>query len=67
MFCEIKITGRQPALFGGKVRACKWPAEMRGQCLINPNSEQTKMLVHGMENFVGVLGNIVMGLGQGRH
>lgn len=32
-----------------------------------PNAEQTKMLVNGMVNFVGVLGNIVMGLGQEKH
>jgi len=32
-----------------------------------PNSEQTQMLVNGTETFIGVLGNIVMGIGQERH
>ena len=32
-----------------------------------PNAEQTIMLVNGMENFIGVLGNVVMGIGQERH
>lgn len=32
-----------------------------------PNAEQTKMLVQGMENFIGVLGNVIMGVGQERH
>lgn len=32
-----------------------------------PNAEQTQMLVNGMEDFIGVLGNIVMGLGQEKH
>lgn len=32
-----------------------------------PNAEQTEMLVCGMENLVGVLGNVVMGIDQERH
>ncbi|CAH1905356.1 conserved hypothetical protein [Candidatus Nitrotoga sp. HW29] len=32
-----------------------------------PNSEQTQMLVNGMETLIGVLGNIVMGIGQEKH
>lgn len=32
-----------------------------------PNEEQTEMLVNGMNNLVGLLGNVVMGLGQERH
>ena len=32
-----------------------------------PNAAQTEMLVSGMQTLVGVLGNIVMGIGQERH
>lgn len=32
-----------------------------------PNAEQTEMLVIGMENLVGVLGNVVMGIDEPRH
>lgn len=32
-----------------------------------PNAEQTEMLVNGMENLIGVLANVVMGLGEPRH
>ena len=32
-----------------------------------PNAEQTEMLVNGMENLVGVLANVVMGLDEPRH
>jgi hypothetical protein len=32
-----------------------------------PNAEQINMLVNGMEDFIGVLGNIVMGLGQEKY
>lgn len=32
-----------------------------------PNQEQIKMLTDGMEIFVGVLGNVVSGMGQERH
>ena len=32
-----------------------------------PNAEQTDMLVCGMENLLGVLGNVVMGLDEPRH
>ena len=32
-----------------------------------PNAEQTVMLVNGMENLVGVLANVVMGLDEPRH
>lgn len=32
-----------------------------------PNAEQINMLASGMEDFIGVLGNIVMGIGQDRH
>lgn len=32
-----------------------------------PNSEQTQLLVNGMETLIGVLGNIVMGIGQEKH
>jgi hypothetical protein len=32
-----------------------------------PNSEQTQMLVNGMEALIGVLVNIVMGIGQEKH
>lgn len=35
--------------------------------VVKPNAEQTDMLVNGMETLVGVLGNVVMGLGQERH
>lgn len=35
--------------------------------VVKPNAEQTDMLVNGMENLIGVLGNVVMGLGQERH
>ena len=32
-----------------------------------PNAEQTEMLVNGMNNLVGVLANVVMGLDEPRH
>lgn len=32
-----------------------------------PNAEQLELMTNGMETFVGLLGNIVMGLGQERH
>ncbi len=32
-----------------------------------PSAEQTQMLVNGMVDFIGVPGNIVMGIGQERH
>ncbi len=32
-----------------------------------PNEEQLKMLTLGMEMFVGVLGNVVSGVGENRH
>jgi hypothetical protein len=32
-----------------------------------PNDEQAKMLVDGMEIFVGVLGNVCSGLGEAKH
>lgn len=32
-----------------------------------PNDEQVKLLARGMENLVGVLGNVLSGLGQERH
>lgn len=32
-----------------------------------PNEEQTELLTNGMEIFVGVLGNVVSGVGQERH
>lgn len=35
--------------------------------VVKPNAEQTEMLVIGMENLVGVLGNVVMGLDEPRH
>lgn len=32
-----------------------------------PNDDQVKLLARGMENLVGVLGNVLSGLGQERH
>jgi hypothetical protein len=32
-----------------------------------PNAEQTDMLVNGMENLIGVLGNVVLGIDEARH
>lgn len=32
-----------------------------------PNAEQLELMANGMEMLVGVLGNVVMGLGQERH
>ena len=32
-----------------------------------PNAEQTEMLVNGMNNLVGLLGNVVMGIDEPRH
>jgi hypothetical protein len=32
-----------------------------------PNEEQAKLMAGGMEILVGVLGNVVMGIGQERH
>lgn len=33
----------------------------------NPNEEQLQLMTDGMEIFVGVLGNVVVGIGQERH
>jgi len=33
----------------------------------NPNEAQLKLMTDGMEIFVGVLGNVVAGIGQERH
>jgi len=35
--------------------------------MTKPNEEQIQLMNDGMEVFVGVLGNVVMGIGQGRH
>lgn len=32
-----------------------------------PNADQLELMANGMETLVGVLGNVVMGLGQERH
>ena len=32
-----------------------------------PNDDQAEMLTRGMESFVGVLGNVLSGLGEDRH
>lgn len=32
-----------------------------------PNGEQVKLMTNGMEMLVGVLGNVVSGIGQARH
>ena len=32
-----------------------------------PNEDQARLLVIGMQNLVGVLGNVVSGLGESRH
>jgi len=32
-----------------------------------PNAEQTDMLANGMENLIGVLGNVVLGIDEARH
>ena len=35
--------------------------------IARPNAEQTEMLVNGMTNLVGLLGNVVMGIDEPRH
>jgi hypothetical protein len=35
--------------------------------MTKPNEEQIQLLTDGMEIFVGVLGNVVAGIGQDRH
>jgi len=35
--------------------------------MTNPNEEQLQLMTDGMEILVGVLGNVVVGIGQGRH
>jgi len=35
--------------------------------MTKPNEEQIQLLTDGMEIFVGVLGNVVSGIGQERH
>lgn len=35
--------------------------------MTKPNEEQLQMLTDGMEILVGVLGNVVVGIGQERH
>lgn len=32
-----------------------------------PNEEQLKLLVRGMDNLIGVLGNVISGLGEAKH
>ncbi|MEO8767279.1 MAG: hypothetical protein ABI363_02890 [Nitrosospira sp.] len=34
---------------------------------IEPNEEQLQLLVRGLENLVGVLGNVMSGLGEAKH
>lgn len=35
--------------------------------MTKPNAEQLQLMAAGMEVLVGVLGNVVMGLGESRH
>lgn len=35
--------------------------------MTKPNEEQVQLMTEGMEILVGVLGNVVMGIGQERH
>lgn len=35
--------------------------------MTKPNEEQTQLMTDGMEILVGVLGNVVVGIGQERH
>ena len=35
--------------------------------MTKPNEEQLQLMTDGMEILVGVLGNVVVGIGQGRH
>jgi hypothetical protein len=35
--------------------------------MTEPNEEQLQLMADGMEIFVGVLGNVVSGIGQERH
>ena len=35
--------------------------------VIERNEEQLKLLVRGLENLVGVLGNVMSGLGEAKH
>jgi len=35
--------------------------------MVKPNEEQLQLMADGMEILVGVLGNIVVGIGQERH
>jgi len=35
--------------------------------MTNPNEEQLQLMTDGMEILVGVLGNVVVGIGQERH
>lgn len=35
--------------------------------MTNPNSEQLQLMAAGMEVLVGVLGNVVVGIGQSKH
>jgi hypothetical protein len=35
--------------------------------MIKPNEEQIQLMTDGMEIFVGVLGNVVSGVGHERH
>jgi hypothetical protein len=32
-----------------------------------PNAEQLELMTNGMETLIGLLGNVVMGIGQERH
>jgi hypothetical protein len=35
--------------------------------MTDPNEAQAKLLTDGMENFIGVLGNVCSGLGEAKH
>ncbi|CAH1083205.1 hypothetical protein NTG1052_450031 [Candidatus Nitrotoga sp. 1052] len=46
---------------------CRWTKLSPCIDMDKSNSEQTQMLVNGIEVLIGVLGNIVMGIGQEKH
>jgi hypothetical protein len=57
------------ALRGHKLKGT-WPLvriRKKEETKQEPNEEQSKLLLLGLENPVGVLGNIISGLGEAKH
>lgn len=62
---------RQLVPVSGVIRCLPLPSHRPSMlAMINmkrPNEDQLRLMTEGMEIFVGVLGNVVAGIGQERH